>query len=201
MRLVLAFSCFFRLLFGRKLHPDVAAYLPDQLKALPAPEPKPEPKAKPEPEARPEPKPEPRPEPPPKEDRAKNAAQHHKDGALTLLAILQREGRLVDFLRESLDGHDDAAIGAAARDVHRGCKKAIDEHFSLEPMMPGQEEERVTVPRGFDPAEIRLIGEARGEPPFKGTLRHHGWRAADTRLPGLAEGVDRTVIAPAEVEV
>ena len=32
------------------------------------------------------------------------------------------------------------------------------------------------VPRGFDPSEIRLIGEAKGEPPFKGTLRHHGWR-------------------------
>jgi hypothetical protein len=57
------------------------------------------------------------------------------------------------------------------------------------------------VPRGFDPSEIRLIGEARGEPPFAGTLRHHGWRAVDTRLPVLADGLDRSVLAPAEVEV
>ena len=45
------------------------------------------------------------------------------------------------------------------------------------------------------------IGEAKGEPPFAGTLRHHGWRAVETKLPTLAEGVDRAVIAPAEVEV
>ena len=56
------------------------------------------------------------------------------------------------------------------------------------------------LPRGFDPAEIRLIGEARGEAPYKGTFRHHGWRVVDAKLPTLAEGVDRTVIAPAEVE-
>jgi hypothetical protein len=191
MRLVLAFSCFFRLLFGRKLHPDAAAYLPESAKALPEP-PKPEPVVvkveAPKVEA-------------PKPVDTKKVGEYHKDGALALLALLQREGRLVDFLREGLEGHDDAAIGAAARDVHRGCKKALDEHFTLEPMMPGEEEARVTIPKGFDPAEIRLVGEARGEPPFKGTLRHHGWRATGAKLPGLAEGVDRSVIAPAEVEL
>jgi hypothetical protein len=82
-------------------------------------------------------------------------AQHHRDGALALLALLQREGRLVDFLRESLDGFSDADIGAAARDVHRGCKKVLDQHLTFEPVMPGAEEEKVSVPKGFDPAEIR----------------------------------------------
>ena len=33
------------------------------------------------------------------------------------------------------------------------------------------------------------------------TLRHHGWRVVDAKLPALAEGIDRTVIAPAEVEL
>ena len=65
----------------------------------------------------------------------------------------------------------------------------------------GEEGAKASVPKGFDPAEIRLIGEAKGEPPFKGTLRHHGWRVVDAKLPSLAEGVDRTVIAPAEVEL
>jgi hypothetical protein len=115
--------------------------------------------------------------------------------------LLQREGRLVDFLREPLDGFADADIGAAARDVHRGCRKVLDQHLTLEPVMPGAEEAKVSVPRGFDPAEIRLIGEAKGEPPFRGTLRHHGWRVVDAKLPTLSEGVDRLVIAPAEVEL
>lgn len=189
MRLILAFQVFFLILFGKKLPPTVAPYLPEGLG---------------EPEALPPPAP-PRPEPETKEikpaKKPDGVAQHHRDGALALLALLQREGRFVDFLRESLDGHDDASIGAAARDVHRGCKKVVEEHFTFEPMLPGDEDAPVTVPKGFDPSEIRLIGEAKGDPPFRGTLRHHGWRATGIRMPGLADGVDRTVVAPAEVEV
>lgn len=130
-----------------------------------------------------------------------NTAALHREGALAMLALLQREGRFVDFISEDIAGASDADIGAAVRAVHRGCKKVFDQVLSLEPVMPGEEETRVSVPKGFDPAEIRLIGEAKGEAPFKGTLRHHGWRATETKLPQLAEGVDRTVIAPAEVEL
>lgn len=210
-RLFLAFVCFLRVLFGKKLPPEAMAYLPESATpSLPAPVPKPadKPAARAEAVAK---------EAVAKEAAAKeaaareakvegekpraSAAQNHRDGALALLALLQREGRLVDFLREPLDGFSDADIGAAARDVHRGCRKVLDQHLSLEPVMPGSEEERVAVPRGFDPAEIRLIGEAKGEPPFRGTLRHHGWRVVDAKLPALADGVDRMVIAPAEVEL
>ena len=123
------------------------------------------------------------------------------EGALLLLGLLQREGRLVDFLRESLDLHPDAAIGAAVRDVHRGCRKVLDEHLRLEPVMPGNEDGPVVVPRGFDPAEVRLIGLASGEPPWRGTLVHHGWRAVDVKLPTLSDGLDRRVVAPAEVRL
>jgi uncharacterized protein DUF2760 len=208
-RLVLAFLCFFRILFGKKLPPGAMKFLPEGTTAPSHPEPagtaKPEGKPAPRPEVA---KPagdgkdtagkEARVEP----ERPKvSAAQHHRDGALALLALLQREGRLVDFLREPLDGFSDADIGAAARDVHRGCRKVLEQHLSLEPVMPGEEEARVAVPKGFDPAEIRLIGEAKGEPPLRGTLRHHGWRVVDAKLPALADGVDRMVIAPAEVEL
>ena len=134
--------------------------------------------------------------------RAKAAlAQHHRDGALALLALLQREGRFVDFLRDSVDG---ARTPTSARPRARSIAAAARCSIStcrFEPVMPGAEEEKVSVPKGFDPAEIRLIGEAKGEPPFRGTLRHHGWRVVDAKLPTLAEGVDRTVIAPAEVEL
>ncbi len=194
-RIGLAFSSFFRLLFGKKLAPEAAAYLPeDAIKALlPAAPPVP---------AEPKPKPaEPVVTAPKVEAPRKSDAVAQRDGALALLALLQREGRLVDFLREPLDGFGDADIGAAARDVHRGCKKVVDQCFTLEAVMPGEEDAKVSVPKGFDPGEVRLIGEARGEPPFAGTLRHHGWRATKAQLPTLADGVDRTIVAPAEVEV
>ena len=67
--------------------------------------------------------------------------------------------------------------------------------------MPGREEGPVVVPRGFDPTEVRLIGKTSGEPPFRGTLVHHGWRAVDVKLPTLSDGVDRRVLAPAEVRL
>ena len=186
-RLFLAWICFFRILFGKKLPTDAVAFLPEaQPKALPPPTPA-------APAA---------PAAPLRDDKPKvSASQHQRDGALALLALLQREGRLVDFLREPLDGFSDGDIGAAARDVHRGCRKVLEQHLAFEPVMPGEEEAKVSVPKGFDPSEIRLIGEAKGEPPFRGTLRHHGWRVVDARLPALADGVDRMVIAPAEVEL
>ena len=136
-RVSLAFRCFFGLLFGRSLPREAAAFLPEG---------PPTPAALPEPAARPAlkaaPKEEPRAAPPPQRPAAADSAAHHRDGALALLALLQREGRLVDFLRESVDDYADADIGAAVRDIHRGCRKVIDEHFVLEPVMPGQEEER-----------------------------------------------------------
>lgn len=209
-RLLLAFLCFFRVLFGKKLPPGAMRFLPEGTTAKSDLEPAATTKPEGKPAARPE-------AAKPATDRKDTAvakevkaeperpkvstAQHHRDGALALLALLQREGRLVDFLREPLDGFSDADIGAAVRDVHRGCRKVLDQHLSLEPVMPGEEEAKVAVPKGFDPAEIRLIGEAKGEPPLRGTLRHHGWRVVDAKLPALAEGVDRMVIAPAEVEL
>jgi hypothetical protein len=191
-RIGLAFSCFFRILFGKKLPAAAAAFLPEDALLLPAPPVVTAPPVVVAPVAV---------APAPAPAKKVDVAVFHREGALALLGLLQREGRLVDFVREPIDGFGDADIGAAARDIHRGCRQVIEEHFTLEAVLPGREEERVQVPRGFDPAEIRLIGEARGEPPFTGVLRHHGWRATETKLPSLAEGVDRAVVAPAEVEV
>jgi hypothetical protein len=203
-RISLAFRCFFRLLFGRDLPREAGEFLPPGA-APPAllPEPKKaEPKKVEAKDARPEPvvKAEPKVEARPSVSRA-DLASHHKEGALALLSLLQREGRLVDFLREGLGDYSDADIGAAVRDIHRGCSKVIAEHFVMEAVMPGEEEARVVVPVGFDPGEVRLVGKVSGQPPFKGTLRHHGWRVLEVKLPTLTDGVDRHVVAPAEVEV
>ncbi|HSW06504.1 DUF2760 domain-containing protein [Aquabacterium sp.] len=123
------------------------------------------------------------------------------DAALQLLALLQREARLIDFSGENLSGYEDAQIGAAARLVHAGCAKVLREHFSIVPVRDEAEGSRITLPAGFDAAAVRLTGNVVGQAPFHGSLSHRGWRVAEVRLPKLAEGHDARVLAPAEVEL
>ena len=121
--------------------------------------------------------------------------------AVQLLALLQREGRLVDFLQEEIESYSDARIGAAVRTIHQGCRKALAEHLTLEPVISGQEGSEITVPEGFDPSTVRLTGNVLGQPPFKGILRHPGWRTARVELPAQPPGQDLTIVTPAEVEM
>jgi len=123
------------------------------------------------------------------------------DAALQLLALLQRDARLIDFVQEDLAGHSDADIGVAARVVHEGCRKVLREHFTLQPVRTEAEGTPVTLPQGFDAAAVRLTGQVVGTPPYRGSLSHRGWRVAETRLPKLAEGHDASIVAPAEVEL
>ncbi len=125
-----------------------------------------------------------------------------RSAALTLLATLQREARFLDFVKESLDGYGDAQVGAAARDVHRDLGAVVERIFAPEPLAAEAEGARVRVPAGFDPARFHLTGEVAGEPPYEGTLRHHGWKAKRCEMPawtGRAESA--MVVAPAEVEI
>ena len=45
--------------------------------------------------------------------------------AVQVLGLLQKEGRLVDFLMEDLGGYSDADVGAAVRPIHAGCRKVL----------------------------------------------------------------------------
>ena len=121
--------------------------------------------------------------------------------ALQLLAILQREGRLIDFLQEDLSLYEDDQIGAAVRSVHAGCKQGLDAHIKLEPVVSDDEGSTITVPAGFDAHAIRLTGHVAGDPPFKGVVRHRGWRAAKVDLPQITNQANAQVVAAAEVEV
>lgn len=123
------------------------------------------------------------------------------DRAVQMLALLQRDGRLIDFLTEDIASYQDAQIGAAVRDVHDSCRKAIEHYLRLEPVIASDEGRPVTVEPGFDPAAIKLIGAATGHPPLRGVLRHRGWRVAEAHLPSLPDDCGRVIIAPAEVEI
>jgi hypothetical protein len=120
---------------------------------------------------------------------------------LQLLTILQREGRLVDFLMEDIAGIGDAQVGAAVREVHQKCRRVLEEHVPLEPVMSEAEESTATVAAGYDPSAVRVVGNLPASPPYTGTVQHRGWRASAVRLQPLPAGQDPQVVAPAEVEV
>lgn len=120
---------------------------------------------------------------------------------LYLISLLQREGRLLDFFSENLDLYEDSQIGAAVRNIHQNCKKVVDKHLSLQPVVNKNEGEEIVVESDFDPNAIKLTGNVTGDPPFKGILRHKGWQTEKPELPTLSPGQDSSIIAPAEVEI
>ena len=124
----------------------------------------------------------------------------HASG-LAVLSMLQREGRLIDFLKEDMAAFSDAEIGAAARVVHAGCRKVLSEYFAIEPALKDTEGATIQVPAGFDAQRIRLTGNVAGQPPFRGTLKHHGWVATAVSLPAVSEKLDPRVLAAAGVEL
>ena len=122
--------------------------------------------------------------------------------AMTLLAVLQREGRLIDFLKEPIGSYNDAQTGAAVRDIHRDCGAALDRIFGLKPLLDQPDGSPIDVPIGFDAGKYQFAGNVTGQPPYHGKLRHGGWEASKVQLPewnGTASSAQ--VVAPAEVEL
>ena len=127
--------------------------------------------------------------------------EYTPDAALQVLGLLQKEARFIDFIKEDITAYSDTDIGAAARVVHEGCNKTINEHFSLAPIRNEQEGSNITVPVGFDAAAIRLTGNIVGAAPFSGTLVHKGWQVTEVRLPKLTQGYNPNIVAAAEIEL
>lgn len=186
-RLFLAWIAYFRVLFDGEFAAGVMRLREGQL-TLPPPEAEEKPEEKPKKEKKEKPKP-------------VVLKEATPDAALQLLGLFQREGRFIDFLEEDVSSFSDADIGAAARVVHDGCKKALDEHFTIEPVHEKDEGTSVKVEEGYDAHAIRLTGNVVGDAPFRGQLTHRGWRVSEVRLPKMSEGHDPRVIAPAEVEI
>lgn len=122
--------------------------------------------------------------------------------ALTLLSVLQREARFVDFIKEPIAAYTDAQIGAAVRSVHKDCATVLERMFAVQPMRPEAEGAAIEVPTGFDSAQFRLVGNIPDQPPFRGNITHAGWRATRCEVPEWT-GRDEAamVIAPVEVEI
>ena len=123
------------------------------------------------------------------------------DRAVQLLALFQRDGRLIDFLAEDVSPYPDSQLGAAVRSIHASCREVLDRYLKLEPVISSEEDQPVTVPTGFDPAAVKLVGNVSGQPPVQGVLRHRGWRVKEVSLPSLPQAGGRNIVAPAEVEV
>jgi hypothetical protein len=179
-RLIYSVRCFFSIFFGGRIPEDIGRELVGEPQA-PAPAPTAPPAARPA-----------RVEPP---------AESPIDRAVQMLALFQRDARLVDFLQEDIRPYADAQVGAAVRDVHENCQRVLNQYVPLEPIVPAEEGATITVPAGFDPASIKLIGRVSGSPPLQGVLRHRGWRVSRANLPPLSPSGDRTIVAPAEVEM
>jgi len=182
-RIGLAFRAFFRILGNRAFAGQVDALVHGT--ALPAP-------AVPTP---------PRPAPPAEPAKPEVRLPARSD-ALSLLAVLQREARLIDFFKEPLGAYADAQIGAAVRDIHRDSAAVLDRLFAITPLRDQPEGAEIEVPEGFDAARISLTGSVAGKPPYRGRLRHAGWQATKCQIPEWTGGGEAaTVIALAEIEV
>ena len=181
MRIGLAISAFFRVLFDRQAADHVRRLLRGQVSAEATQE------ATTSESARQAPAPAP---PPARSD------------AINLLATLQREARFVDLVQESLDQYSDAQVGAAARNVLRDCGGVLERLFGLQPVIADAEGAQVQTPAEVDPGRYRVLGTPSGSPPYTGSLAHHGWEACHCKLPSWqGHPAAAMVIAPAEVEV
>ena len=128
------------------------------------------------------------------------------DGAVQILGLLQKEGRLIDFLMEDISQYSDDQVGAAVRDVHKNSKAALERHMTLVPVVDGVEG---TVTRlasaGLsvrDTISLRLVGKVPADGKVEaGILQHRGYKVEKIDLPALKPGEKATILAPAEIEV
>lgn len=120
--------------------------------------------------------------------------------AITLLATLQREARLIDLIYENLDQYQDAQIGAAARPCLKQCRQSLDRILKIEKLVAAAENDVVTIPADAAAARYRWIGESPASQAATAKLVHPGWQAVEIELPQWSGKTDDAeIIAPAQV--
>lgn len=184
MGLVVATKAFFKLLFNKELSQSFESLVDGKLQPRLTEE---------KPKAATKPVEKPKPAAPKKPSRS---------DAITVLATLQREARLLDLVSETLDDYSDAQVGAASRTVLKDSKKVLDRLFGLKPLSADQDGSSQSVPEGFDPNQVRLTGNVTGSAPYSGRLAHHGWKATQCEIPTWSGSKEAAlIVAPMEVEV
>jgi len=173
-RLWLSVWCAFNVLFDRKLAASVASLRAGAVEpsALPAPVPV---------------------------QKVDDAPAASSNGALQLLSLLQREGRFVDFVEQEITAFGDADIGAAARLVHEGCRRALHAHGRIVSVRSEAEGASLTLAQAS--VDVKLVGNVAGSAPYRGVLRHRGWRVEELTLPRSIGAHDPKLVAPAELEL
>jgi len=177
--LILAFKSFFAVLFTGKLSDQAAYELGLMRRMAPPAAPKPA---------------------------APTAQSGPADGAVQMLALLQSESRLVDFLQEDIAGYSDEQVGAAMRGVHEKCRGVLARHVKLAPIVDGVEGTPTRLASaGLDPKDASMVKLVGNVPPDgnveSGILRHRGWQVERMDLPALKRGGKMPIVAPAEIEV
>ena len=76
------------------------------------------------------------------------ASRTPADGALQVLTILQRDSRLVDFLMEDIGSYSDDQVGAAVRELHDQCRDSLARYVVLQPVIDGVEGTPARAPSG-----------------------------------------------------
>jgi hypothetical protein len=129
----------------------------------------------------------------------KPAPAPKRSEAITLLAALQREARLIDLVQEPLDAYSDEQIGAAARSVLKDSRATLERFFALQPVLPQQEGEAVELPASYDPARFQVTGANAGGDNRRGRLVHPGWEAKACNLPAWTGGKEAALVVSAAV--
>ena len=123
-----------------------------------------------------------------------------QDNSAQILGLFQRDGRLIDFLQEDISQFSDEQVGAAVRDVHKGCAQVLKEYFEIEPVIEKKENSKISVEPDFDKNTIKIIGNVPTKEGKKGILRHHGWKLAESKLPPSTTEKNN-IIQKAQIEI
>src|ERR1700758_5085559 len=115
-RVVFAFRCFFSILFHAEIPNDIAQ------KVLTRPGPAPQAPAAQAPSIS-------------RLNEVERAAPEAFDCAIQMLALLQRDGRLIDFLAENISAYPDTQLGAAVRTIHDTSRRVLEHYVKLEPIL------------------------------------------------------------------
>ena len=121
--------------------------------------------------------------------------------AKQLLSILQKKGRLIDFLSQNLDHYNDEQVAKVARVIHDQCKKTLHTYCDIKPIYTAAENTEIMLDMSYDKYSIELTGNVNMKEKMKGKIIHQGWKIEKIMLPNITTDANLNILQPAEVEV